>query len=123
VCFDENVDRYKPAAAIVSSQKSSDLYFIYRNQVSKYRLKYQTGENPLLKYYLNPDDNKIFFSYYDKLGKLRGVSINLRQKSIEEKVLTGSKKIGNYSVKSLSSKRSFFIYSDNNQNTITFKKF
>lgn len=123
ICFNENLGRNKPAAAIVSSQKSSDLYFIYRNQVSKFPLQYQTAENPWLKYYLDSADNKIFFSYADKRGKLRSVSLDVRSKSVKENDLAELKKINNYSLESLSAKRAFFIYSDNDQNTITFQKF
>ncbi len=123
VCFNEALNQYKPAAAIISSQKSSDLYFIYGNQVSKFPLQYQTAENPLLKYYLDSAEEKIFFSYADKRGKLRSVSLDVRSKSKKENDLMELNKINNYSLESLSAKRVFIIYSDNYQNIITFQKF
>lgn len=123
VCFNENIDNNKPAAAIISSYKSNDLYFINGNQVLKFPLRHQSEENPLLKYYIDTANNKIFFSYVDKRSKLQGVSIDLSSRLAKESELADAKKIRNYSVESLSAFRSFFIYLDNYQNTITFQKF
>ena len=123
VSLNKNYSRSKSAAAMVSSLKGCSLYFINKNQVSNYPIKYKTGETPQLKYYLDRSDSKRFFCYVDKLGKLQIVSIDINQKLTMEKNLVKAQKINDYSIEEMSAKRTFFIYSDDYQNTLTFQKF
>lgn len=123
VCSNENLGRFKPAAAIISAREENDLYLIYKNQVSRYPLKFQAGENARLKYYLDQYDNKMIFCYSDNLGKLQSVLIDPQQQLSVQKNLSESGKINDYLIEDLSYKRTYFIYSNNYENTITFQKF
>lgn len=123
ICFSEKIGRSKPVGAVISSQKKTDLYFVFQNQTLKFPLQFQSAENPQLKYYIDNAGNKIFFSYADKRGKLRGVSIDPILKKAKQSEVTDAQKINDYVIESLSAYRSFFIYSDNFHNTITFQKF
>lgn len=122
VCFDENINRYKPTAALISLDKNSFFYFINKGRISKFSLTSRPAASAQLSYFVNKAENYVSFYFRDTEGKLKSLMIRNGDKSFTEKDLIESKEINNYFVVNLYGRRTFLIYSNNFQNTLTFEK-
>jgi hypothetical protein len=123
LAMDQNVDRYKPTLALVSTRKSSIMYLLYKNQVNKFPIKTNISFSPMFQSTYDYENNSMLIGFKDELGKLHGISLKLSVKSISETVLIDLPKFNNYLFQNLGGKRKYLVYSDKNQNTLTFEKY
>ena len=108
---------------MVAARKYSYFYYLNKNQINKYELKENMSVTPMLHYYYNEENNNIYLGFKDELGKLRGINLKLSNKSLDESMLVNSAYINDFSIQNLGKKRIFLIYSDSNQNILSFKKY
>lgn len=131
ICFDENVGRFKPTAALVSIDKKPFLYYIRNNKIDKFSVKNSLSESPMLCYSVNESSDIPSFFYLDSKEKLRrltwqGDNKPLAETGLFESKVTNnyieSKSVNNYYVTNINRGKTFLIYSDAIQNKLTFEK-
>ncbi len=122
VCSDIPVDRYKPTFVTIASRNNSFLYYIIKNQITRFELKEDLSVTPMLHYYYNEGDNFLLLGFKDDLGKLRTVNLRLSSKSIEENSLVNFPGVDDYLIQNLGGRRIYLIYSDKDQNILAFKR-
>lgn len=122
ISFDENINRNKPAAALISLDKNSFFYFINKERISKYLLTSRPAAPAQLRYFVSKAENSVSFYFRDEKGILKKLTLDNANKSFTENNLIESKEINNYLVTNLYGRKTFLLYSNNFQNTLTFEK-
>ncbi|MCX6169113.1 MAG: VCBS repeat-containing protein [Ignavibacteriales bacterium] len=123
ICFKEALIRFKPAAAIITVNNKSTLYYIINDRVTKYPLKNPAAQNTLLKYSLNENSDEPTIYYNDlKRNKLHGITIQNSNGASADKELIEFNEANNYLVTRLYGIKTFLIYSNILQNTLSFEK-
>jgi len=123
ICIDELIDRAKPVAVLISQNKNSYLYIISNNRIKKYPIKSLITKNVMLRYNLDESGEELTFYFNDNVKKkIRSFTFHGTNKLPIENDLFESKNFNNYLVTNLSSRKTFLIYLNNSQNTLTFEK-
>jgi hypothetical protein len=121
--MDQIVDRYKPTIAMVSTRNNTSLYLLYKNKINKFLVKANASFTPMIQSSYDDENNSLLIGFKDELGKLHYINLELSTKSINETILINSAKFNNYLLQNWGGKRKYLIYSDKDQNTLTFEKF
>ena len=123
VCFDEAIFRFKPAAALITINNNSTLYYIVNDHITKYPLKNLASPNTILRYSVNENTDEPIFYYNDfKKNKLRSVTLQNSSSSPVDKELIEFNKSNNYLIAKLYGRKTFLIYPNILQNTLSFEK-
>ncbi len=123
VCFDEPLFRFKPAAALITVNNNSTLYYIINDRITKYTLKNLASPNVVLRYSINENNDEPTFYYNDfKKNKLYSLTLQNLNSTPVDKELIEFNKINNYLVARLYGRKTFLIYSNILQNTLSFEK-
>lgn len=123
LCVDEKVYRSRPVAALITVNKNSTLYYFTDKALNKFSLKYSASSTAMLGYSIDESgDEPTFYYNDDKRNKIRSVKINTLSGEAIDNELIESKNINNYLVTGLNKGRTFLIYSNLSQNTISFEK-
>ncbi|MHB8905117.1 MAG: FG-GAP repeat domain-containing protein [Melioribacteraceae bacterium] len=123
VCFDEPLFRFKPAAALVTVNNNSTLYYIVNDRVTKYTLKNLASPNTVFRYSVNENTDEPIFYYNDsRKNKLHSVTLQNSNSAPVDKELIEFNKSNNYLVAKLYGRKTFLIYSNILQNTLSFEK-
>lgn len=123
ICINEMVHRYKPVVALVTVNNFSSLYYFTNKDVIKYSLRHSASTNALLGYSFDESNDEFTFFYNDlRRKKLRSVKFRDSNKKLVGEELIESKNINNYLVTGLNRGKTFLIYSNSLQNTLSFEK-
>ena len=117
------VQRYNPVVALVTVNNNSALYYFTDKDVKKYSLQHSVSANALFGYSIDESNDQFTFFYNDlRRKKLRSVILRRANKKLIDEELIESKNINNYLVTGLNKGKTFLIYSNNLQNTLSFEK-
>lgn len=123
VCFDEAIFRFKPAAALITINNNSTLYYIVNDRITKYSLKNLASLNTVFRYSVNENTDEPTFYYNDfKKNKLRSLTLQNSNSAPVDKELIEFNKSNNYLVAKLYGRKTFLIYPNILQNTLSFEK-
>jgi hypothetical protein len=123
ISINEMVDRYKPVVALVTVNNNSSLYYFTNKDVKKYSLQHSASTSALLGYSIDKRNDEFTFFYNDlRRKKLRSVTFRDANKKFVDEELIESKNINNYLVTGLNRGKTFLIYSNSLQNTLSFEK-
>lgn len=123
ISINETVRRFKPVIVFVTINKNSSIYYFTNNDYQKYSLQNSVSVRALPGYSLNETRDEFTIFYNDlRRNKLRGVTFRDSNNNLVDKELIESKYINNYLVTELNRGKTFLIYSNSLQNTLSFEK-
>ncbi len=123
ISVNETVDRFKPVLSLITLNNSSSLYYFTNKGVKKYPLQHSASARTLFGYSIDENNDKLTIYYNDlRKVKLRSVTFGDSNKKLADKDLIESKNINNYLVTGLNKGKTFLIYSNSLQNTLSFEK-
>ncbi len=123
VCINETVGRSKPVGVFVSVNQSSSFYYILNKNYQKYPLKYPLSDKMKPVYSIAEGNEMPSFFYFRKDKNIleRIVPDGQTLKSTEFNHVE-SKDLNNYLVAEINKGRTFLIYLNNANNTLSIEK-
>ncbi|PKL83345.1 MAG: hypothetical protein CVV24_05345 [Ignavibacteriae bacterium HGW-Ignavibacteriae-3] len=123
VCLDETISHARPAAALVSVNNKSYIYYIRNNNAVKYSLKNAASINSMFGYFIEAGGEEPTFYYnLNRKTKLQSAKFMDRKNPVVEQDLIESKDINNYLIAELNKGRTFLISSNTLHKTISVEK-
>lgn len=120
ISVDELLNRTKPAAALLSFNKKSVLYFFSDQKNMRYETKELFRSTIPLRYSIN-NSNALFYTFSDSRKVL--AELNPKEKSTKTILPIESEGINDYFVTTLHGKNKYLIFSNSINNSITIKKY
>lgn len=120
VSVDELIGRTKPAAALLSFNKKSVLYYFRKEKNIRMEIKERLQTSLPVKYLID-DEKVLFLTYSDQTKKIWEMKPAARSAKAFAPIETNG--INDYFVATLHGKNKYLIYSSGNTNSITIKKY
>ncbi len=120
ISVDELLNRTKPAAALLSFNKKSVLYYFSDQKNMRYETKELFRSTIPLRYSIN-NSNAMVYTFSDSKKGL--AELNPKEKSTKTILPIESEGINDYFVTTLHGKNKYLIYSNSVNNSITIKKY
>lgn len=120
VSVDELIGRTKPAAALLSFNKKSVLYFFRKGKNIRMEIKERLQTSLPIKY-ITEGEKVFFLTYSEQANKIW--EINPAAKSAKAIAPIETKELNDYFVATFHGKNKYLFYSSGNTNSITIKKY
>lgn len=123
VFVNEMVRRNKPVLVMITGNNISALYYFSSKDFKKYILDYSASSNLSLGYSIDAGNEEFTIYYNSHAGnKLRSLTFRDANNKLDKGELIESKNISNYLVTELNRGKTFLIYSNSLQKTLSFEK-